>query len=1186
MSFPRALIAVSALSLAASLAVGEEFLPPPDVGIADIQRDYGAKGDGTTDDTLAFQNALTDNKRLIYIPDGTYLVSDTLRWGFRQTRQVFQGQNRDKTVIKLKDNAAGYQNPMETRAVIWTGEAPAQRFQNGIRNLTVDTGKGNPGAIGIQYIANNQGGMHHVTIRSGDNLGRIGLDLGYSNEQGPCLINDIHVVGFAVGISTKHAVDSVVLENILVEGQREYGFVNDGQCISLRNFTSRNAVTGYYNVRGASLTVLVDAKFEGGEGASDVPAILNESYLLARDIETSGYAMAIENRFIPAESLKDAVVDEFVSHRPISLFPSIPATMRLPIKETPEVPFDPPSEWISATAFGPETVNRIDRKGNPDPHDDYTASLQQAIDSGKTTVFFPMDSTTVWGTVYVRGNVRRIIGLRNQLARADEKAEPSTETIAAARAAKKERGEPTREEKIKEQLAMHLDRDSKSSDLHPTFVIEDGAHPVVVIERFDCQYAELDIIQKSKRTLVVSSMAARLETEAGSGDVFLEDVVSNSIRIHGSDVWARQLNTEGWREPKTLNDGGNLWILGLKTEGDTTQVVTSGGGRTEILGGFIYANKDWMPGKIMFANDDSSLTASVGEWVIRKAPFDPVRETRGGVERLLTADEALPRGGGAALPLYTGFVREASAAPAKPGDPAAENVGTSEIELAWTDASDNEDGFAIEVADGGGEFRLHHNVAADATSAVVDGLKADSAYRLRVSAFNGAGVAAADEVAAKTVAASPVGSGTGLQATYFKSRSLTEPVATRVDAGVDFDWSAAEPPDGAKADAFSVRWTGEIQPRFSEEFTFTAGAGATRMWVGDQLLWDAWNGERHLATSGTIRLEAGKKYPVRLEAWVDGKGVSHQLKWSGTNQAEEVIPASQLVPAAPTQSEVSAAFEALGAAGDLQITEGAGRSATLVFTRTAPLDDALTVDFALDGSAAVGADFQPVPTRLEFAAGEATASVAVEPINDDHAEPTEFLRAELAPSIDSLAVGPRPRLNILDDDVPPAGAGTGLQARYFAKRGFEGPVAERTDGTVSFNWNKKPPVDGITLENTDGKRGKKTVGYSVRWTGKIQPRFSGRYTMILDSSIYGGARLTIDGKVIVDAWDEKAGTHGLPPVGEVDFEAGKPFDIVVEYEHRNTYGAYVDLQWRSDQQFLETVPASQLFPGGGESTKD
>ena len=41
-------------------------------------KDFGAKGDSTTDDTIAIQNALNSGAKNIYIPDGTYKMSGNL----------------------------------------------------------------------------------------------------------------------------------------------------------------------------------------------------------------------------------------------------------------------------------------------------------------------------------------------------------------------------------------------------------------------------------------------------------------------------------------------------------------------------------------------------------------------------------------------------------------------------------------------------------------------------------------------------------------------------------------------------------------------------------------------------------------------------------------------------------------------------------------------------------------------------------------------------------------------------------------------------------------------------------------------------------------------------------------------------------------------------------------------------
>jgi Pectate lyase superfamily protein len=188
----RAFVVIALISLTGT-CFAENIVFPADANIADLRRDYGAKGDGVTDDTAAIQKALTEKRKIIYFANGTYLISDTLRWGERQTRQIFQGQSEAGTVIKLKDGAAGFANPAAPKAMIWTGGAPAQRFHNGLRNLTIDNGKNNPGAIALQFMANNQGGIHDVTIRSGDGSGPIGLDLGYANEQGPCLIRNVTV---------------------------------------------------------------------------------------------------------------------------------------------------------------------------------------------------------------------------------------------------------------------------------------------------------------------------------------------------------------------------------------------------------------------------------------------------------------------------------------------------------------------------------------------------------------------------------------------------------------------------------------------------------------------------------------------------------------------------------------------------------------------------------------------------------------------------------------------------------------------------------------------------------------------------------------------------------------------------------------------------------------------------------
>ncbi|HWI55982.1 MAG TPA: glycosyl hydrolase family 28-related protein, partial [Bacillota bacterium] len=67
----------------------QEVQFPADAGIIDVTAaPYGAKGDGVTDDTQAIQKAITDNMRgaILYFPNGTYLVSSTLKWSKKNSK--------------------------------------------------------------------------------------------------------------------------------------------------------------------------------------------------------------------------------------------------------------------------------------------------------------------------------------------------------------------------------------------------------------------------------------------------------------------------------------------------------------------------------------------------------------------------------------------------------------------------------------------------------------------------------------------------------------------------------------------------------------------------------------------------------------------------------------------------------------------------------------------------------------------------------------------------------------------------------------------------------------------------------------------------------------------------------------------------------------------------------------------
>ncbi len=572
------------------LAPGALF--PDGAGVIDVTKaPYFAKGDGISDDTAAIQRAFTDygsKNAIIYLPNGIYLVSDTIRWGKDERNTVLWGQSRGGAVIKLKDNCVGYDNARKPRGVIWTGNAPAQRFSNEIHNLTVDTGVGNPGACGVQFIASNQGGVYDVTIVSGDGQGVNGLDMGYTDEQGPCFIKNVKVVGFDNGVKTATTVNGETLEHISVEHQNKAGFRNDGQPFTGRDLKSLNDVPAF--LANGGLNVLIDCEFKGLGAAATQPAILLEGTMLARNIKTSGYKQAIENKTggAPSGSKKGvdgANVDFFVNKAPSNLFGGAVKPLNLPIKETPIVPWDAIGDWAGAQQFGAK---------EGDGQDD-SAAIQKAIDSGATTVYLPRGNYNIGDTIVIRGNVRRLIGCRAWLDMTDE-----------------------------------LRKAGK-----PAFRFEDGGAPVVIVEGMSTDFSggpHCFIENNAKRTLVLHRLAINYQggdayRGHGSGEVFIEDVVGHNFRFKSEKLWARQFNVEGGGV-HISNDGGTQWILGYKTEGGGTLHQTTNGGTTELLGGMAYSSGQNLKTP-MFIVENSRATFSFCEIDFGGGHFHTIlRETK------------------------------------------------------------------------------------------------------------------------------------------------------------------------------------------------------------------------------------------------------------------------------------------------------------------------------------------------------------------------------------------------------------------------------------------------------------------------------------------------------------------------------------------------------------------------------
>ena len=111
-----------------------------------------------------------------------------------------------------------------------------------------------------------------------------------------------------------------------------------------------------------------------------------------------------------------------------------------------------------------------------------------------------------------------------------------------------------------------------------------------------------------------------------------------------------------------------------------------------------------------------------------------------------------------------------------------------------------------------------------------------------------------------------VAQGTGLTGEYFDKANLSKSILTRTDTNIDFDWKKGSPDSAIKKSTFSVRWTGQIEATQNETYTFyTQADDGVRLWVNNELIIDDWKQHGVQERSGTIQLEAGEFYDIKLE---------------------------------------------------------------------------------------------------------------------------------------------------------------------------------------------------------------------------------------------------------------------------------------------------------------------------------
>jgi len=154
---------------------------------------------------------------------------------------------------------------------------------------------------------------------------------------------------------------------------------------------------------------------------------------------------------------------------------------------------------------------------------------------------------------------------------------------------------------------------------------------------------------------------------------------------------------------------------------------------------------------------------------------------------------------------------------------------------------------------------------------------------------------------ASFVNSASLGNGTGLLGQYYANTLYTAPFVgtplVRTDPAINFNWNTNSPDPSIPLTNYTVRWTGMVQPFFSQAYTFwTTTDDGVRLYVNGQELVNEWTPQSPTAWSGSIALRAFQLYPIEMDYFQAGGGAIAQLAWSSPATTETIIPQTQLYP--------------------------------------------------------------------------------------------------------------------------------------------------------------------------------------------------------------------------------------------------------------------------------------------------
>ena len=136
----------------------------------------------------------------------------------------------------------------------------------------------------------------------------------------------------------------------------------------------------------------------------------------------------------------------------------------------------------------------------------------------------------------------------------------------------------------------------------------------------------------------------------------------------------------------------------------------------------------------------------------------------------------------------------------------------------------------------------------------------------------------------------------GLTGRYYNGWKMEgEPVTTRVDSMIRFNWIYAKPHPDVDAAFFSVVWTGTLKaPESFSGCLGLSGMDSMRLYVDGTLLLDSWGVSDKDGLLTDFTFEAGREYAIRLEFCNDARGARVIFGYNrGRDNTEAAVKAAK-----------------------------------------------------------------------------------------------------------------------------------------------------------------------------------------------------------------------------------------------------------------------------------------------------